>query len=62
MYILDNQIKGDKKWVGQLSNTPLKNGHLTHVYPKLYNKCPSQANTTCHTLISPQHVLALMAS
>jgi len=29
-----------KKWIGQLSNTPLENGHLMHVDPKLHIKCP----------------------
>ncbi len=41
MYILENQIIiSDKKQVGQLSNTPFKNGRLMHVNPKLYIKCP----------------------
>ncbi len=31
-----------KKKVGQLSNAP-KNGHLMHIDPKLYNKCPPKS-------------------
>ncbi len=45
MYILNNNNNNNrviKKQVRQLSNNPLKNGHLTQVDPKPYTKCSPQ--------------------
>jgi hypothetical protein len=47
MYLLNNNNK--KVIINRLDNylIPFLNGHLAHVDPKLYNKCPL-GKTTCH--------------